>query len=726
MRTTKLNNGKSRLRSRLLRATSLRECTDFILEYLINTLNYVGGIFYVLLEEEFTITSSRGVHYSLASQIENWLNNNFIVLSEKQPVFLSGRWIQNLIKQYDLLPSVEYSGYLFCPIFYENEPVGVLVLCIPTKVTPGKDQIEYVADIVHESSIFLSYHRLLYEINIVKKHTKVLDEVTRYLNTSSDINSAAFYTLKILTDSLSYVFSYLVEYKQESDEWVLPIFYPVDQRIKALENEIGLPLTSGKCVFLGPTKSSLLKKLISGEIIMGHDLLSLYQDYLDHKKVRFFQHILGIQSYIKIPVFINDELYGAVMFTSPRRKIRDHEIHLLKEAVSRLSTSISTIHLLNLIRDSESKYRNLVNTMQDGVIVLDENMKIKLLNPRVFEIFGKHAEEKDVIGKVILDFLPDKAKTIVSQHFEKRKLGVSDSYILRFKGKGGTQFVLRVHGSPIFDNSGKFKGVLAVITDVSELTELSEKLASAKKMESLVRIAGGIAHDFNNILTVITGNVDLILSKISSEDPIYTYLEQINKAAWRAAELTKMMLTFSRRQLANPKVLELNKEIQKLIPKLKGMAGEKITLQTTFSKDPLYIYLDPDHLETVIVNIVSNSVDAMPEGGELRIKTEMFTSSTTLRNSYFEAPPGDYAVLIVEDTGIGMTDEVKEHIFEPFYTTKGLGKGTGLGLSTVYGIIKQAKGFVEVKSEVNKGTTFKIFLQITSERVSEQDNNILS
>jgi len=246
---------------------------------------------------------------------------------------------------------------------------------------------------------------------------------------------------------------------------------------------------------------------------------------------------------------------------------------------------------------------------------------------------------------------------------------------------------------------------------------LEEQLRQSQKIEAIGRLAGGVAHDFNNLLTVITGHSELILSCLRQDDPLRKDIKEIKRASERAASLTRQLLAFSRRQVLQPKVLNLNSIVADMDKMLRRLIGEDIDLVTILSPALWRVKADPGQIQQVILNLAINARDAMPGGGRLTIETANVEVDKTYSRRYADVQPGPYVMLTVSDTGCGMDEETRAHIFEPFFTTKEQGKGTGLGLSTAYGIIKQSEGFIEVQSEPNRGSVFKIYLPRVAETV---------
>jgi signal transduction histidine kinase/ActR/RegA family two-component response regulator len=255
--------------------------------------------------------------------------------------------------------------------------------------------------------------------------------------------------------------------------------------------------------------------------------------------------------------------------------------------------------------------------------------------------------------------------------------------------------------------------------DITERQALEAQLLQAQKMEAVGRLAGGVAHDFNNLLMAIMGYGELIRASLVKDDPLYKYSEEILKASERAASLTQQLLTFSRRQVMRPQVINLNRVAADLEKMLGRLIGEHIDLDIVAGPDLGAVKADPGQIGQIIMNLAVNARDAMPTGGRLTLETANIEFATSHHCHSETAPPGRYVRLAVSDTGSGMEAETLDHIFEPFFTTKEVGKGTGLGLSMVYGIVKQNRGYLEVESRPGQGTAFKIYLPRLEAAVAE-------
>jgi two-component system, cell cycle sensor histidine kinase and response regulator CckA len=283
--------------------------------------------------------------------------------------------------------------------------------------------------------------------------------------------------------------------------------------------------------------------------------------------------------------------------------------------------------------------------------------------------------------------------------------------------KDGTKAFNEISVSLIRDSEGKPIGFRGIARDVTErkhaeieMVTLQEQLRQSQKMEAIGQLAGGVAHDFNNLLTVIHGYSELILTSLDENSRLRQDVQEIIHASERASSLTRQLLAFSRKQVLQPKVLDLNAHVFDMDKMLRRMIGENIELMTLLAKDLGRIKADPGQIEQVILNLAVNARDAMLNGGKLTIETANIELDENYARSHIGVTPGHYVMLSVSDTGVGIAREVKERIFEPFFTTKEKGKGTGLGLSTVFGIIQQSGGNIWVYSEPGLGTTFKIYL----------------
>ncbi len=372
---------------------------------------------------------------------------------------------------------------------------------------------------------------------------------------------------------------------------------------------------------------------------------------------------------------------------------------------------------------SESKFRNLFHNIRDVVILVDGQRVILDANePALRKVFGYSLEE--ILGKNSRMLFADEATyRKMGRHYtpgaERQAPGLLETV---YRRKNGESFPAEVSGNILRDEAGKDMGYISVIRDITERKALQEQLHHAQKMEAIGTLAGGIAHDFNNIITAIIGFSTLVQMKMPPEDPSRENLREIIAAGERAEALTRGLLTYSRKDAMRMDGLDLNEVVQQSLKLLKRVIGEDVILDVTQAGEPLFILGDSGQLEQLLMNLATNARDAMPDGGTLFIETKRIALDEDFHSRRWFGKTGDsYALLTVEDTGQGMDEATRQRIFDPFFTTKESGKGTGLGLSIVYGIVKQHNGYVDVSSEPGKGTTFNIYLPLTSVKVVKTD-----
>jgi PAS domain S-box-containing protein len=361
------------------------------------------------------------------------------------------------------------------------------------------------------------------------------------------------------------------------------------------------------------------------------------------------------------------------------------------------------------VRKSEEKYRRIVETAKEGVWSVDADHRTTFANQAIAGMLGWAAEE--LSGRSILDFMEADSAQRLREHLEHRS-GSSD---YRLRRKDGSEMWAIISGSPHIDGNGEYAGALLMITDITERRRMEERFIESQRLESVGRLAGGIAHDFNNLLTVINGYSILMMQQMHPNDTLYSNAVEIKNAGERAAALTQQLLAVSRKQVIQPKVLDLNALIGDLQRMLQRLIGEQIQFETSLAPSLGRILADPGQLNQTIMNLAVNARDAMPNGGRLLIETANVEIDQSCREWRQEMKPGLYVRLAVSDTGVGMSPQVRAHIFEPFFTTKEKGSGTGLGLAIVYGVVKQSHGFVSVYSEPGEGTTFKLYFPRTDE-----------
>src|SRR2546425_1520548 len=390
--------------------------------------------------------------------------------------------------------------------------------------------------------------------------------------------------------------------------------------------------------------------------------------------------------------------------------------YILKDRLVRLGPAV--LDALSSARQRQALVRHerllhqIINAHPNLIFVKNWEGRFLLVNQASAEVYGTTVEE--LVGKTDADFNPNPEEVARFLRDDREVLS-----------SGNPRFIAEeAVTNPVTKQTRWFQTIkiplrmpgeetptlLGVATEITERKQLEEQLLQSQKMEAVGQLAGGVAHDFNNILTAIVGYTDLLAAEFTGDSRQLEDLEEIRKAARRATALTRQLLSFSRKQLLEPRIIDVNSIVTNLDKMLRSLISENIDLKTTLADDLDAARVDPNQLEQVIMNLAINARDAMPDGGTLTIETANATLDENYAATHVSVIPGDYVMLAVTDTGCGMSEATQTRIFEPFFTTKPAGRGTGLGLSTVYGIVKQSAGNIWLYSEPDKGTTFKIYL----------------
>jgi two-component system, cell cycle sensor histidine kinase and response regulator CckA len=369
------------------------------------------------------------------------------------------------------------------------------------------------------------------------------------------------------------------------------------------------------------------------------------------------------------------------------------------------------------LRRSEASFRSVIVGAPYGIYRADMTGKFVMVNSALETMLGYKSQEELLEAN-----LATNVYRYPAEHQKINELLLRDKRFkdveVEWKRKDGSFIVVRCSGWPAKDENSTHIEVFA--EDVTERRVLERQLRMAQKMEAVGRLSGGIAHDFNNLLGVIIGYIQVIKRSINRESPSYEYAEEIEKASQRAVSLTRQLLAFSRQQVLEPIILNLNtllSDMEKMLPRL---IGEDIHLNLNLGPAIGQVKADSGQVEQVVMNLAVNARDAMPDGGRLTIQTANVELDAAFAREHQGSIPGQYVMLAVTDTGTGMDPETQAQIFEPFFTTKDRDRGTGLGLATVYGVVKQSSGYISVESEVGKGASFKIYLPRIEQAVTTQ------
>jgi len=413
------------------------------------------------------------------------------------------------------------------------------------------------------------------------------------------------------------------------------------------------------------------------------------------------------------PIEVVEELDGRVYKTTKFPIIREGKSNLLGGFTMDITAQE---RMQAALREKELRYRMLFEAANDAIFLMEGPLCIEcnLQAVSMLDVAGK----EDIIGHHVVDFSPQKQPSGESSAEKADHLmkacyeGISQSFYWQFQSKTGNLIDAEVSLSILNINGKSY--IQSVVRDVSESMRAAEdrkkmevQLVQVQKLEAIGRLAGGVAHDYNNMLGVLK-------TELPADAPVLKRILEIEKAGLRSRDITRQLLAFSRKQIALPRVVDLNSLIENMQKTLVRLIGEDVELRFTPGRGPCRVAIDPSQVDQILVNLAINARDAMPLGGKLVMETKNITVDEAYCGEHIDFRPGGYVQLTVSDEGIGMSKEVLSHIFEPFFTTKEPGKGTGLGLSTVYGIVKQNGGFILACSEPAEGSTFNIYLPQTT------------
>jgi len=421
--------------------------------------------------------------------------------------------------------------------------------------------------------------------------------------------------------------------------------------------------------------------------------------------------------WLGVPLKAGNVVVGVLVVQSYTGKVRfgEKEKDILTFVSQQVASAVEHKRNEEALRRSEARYRSLVQSAVYGIYRSSLEGQFLDVNPALVSMLG-YSSAAEVLG---LD--PRNDVFVDSGELERLmrdwRGGARLEHVeVRWKHKDGKVITVRLSGRVVNDPNETAEVLEIIAEDVTEQRVLENQFRQAQKMEAVGRLAGGVAHDFNNLLLVIGGYTEVLLESTAKNSSLYPKIDAIHQATERAASLTRQLLAFSRKQLLELKVVDLNLIVADMERLLRPLIGERIELQTRLANDLGRTRADAGQIEQVIMNLVVNAKDAMPDGGRIAIQTaNIALGKDDLRREHSYIQPGAYVMLWVSDNGHGMDKETQAHVFEPFFTTKEKGKGTGLGLSTVYGIIKQSGGYVLVQSEPRQGTTFRIYLPLVEE-----------
>ncbi len=359
-------------------------------------------------------------------------------------------------------------------------------------------------------------------------------------------------------------------------------------------------------------------------------------------------------------------------------------------------------------RRAKVRYRSILENAIFGIYVSSVDGRFLEVNPALVEMLGYESrEELEAVNLRDLYTHPMERQTLVDEHRGARLI---DHVEVEWRKRDGTLIVVRLNGNTVYDAETGEPAFEVIVEDITEQRALEAQYRQTQRMEAIGRLAGGVAHDFNNLLTVMIGQTRLLMADLPADSYLRESANEVVEAGERASGLTRQLLAFSRKEVARPGLLDLNRVVGDLEKMLVRLIGEDVVLETSLGPELQAVHADSGQMEQVLMNLVVNARDAMPEGGRIRVETANVALDGEAAKSHHGLDPGEYVCLRVTDSGVGMSPEIRVQVFEPFFTTKPTGVGTGLGLSTVYGIVTQSGGGIAVRSEVGLGSTFEVLL----------------
>jgi PAS domain S-box-containing protein len=716
-----------RLSSAAASVLDLNRLTSMILDAITTTMHIERAVFFLRQEESegFRLMAQRGLdprtdmRLRIDHPIVDWLSRHNNALTS---------YDLSLIPQFKALWGEEkedlkkLGAELFVPLIAKGELVGILVVGpkLSGETYSQDDQLTLIT-LANQTATALENARLHEETRRRNRELALLNRVIAASATGHNIEAILQTVCQELTWALGVQESTAALFNEERTGALM-----VTVR-SAREPASGRSHPGS----IGPQAEGLARILAGDRTLKSGDPVPmtdnpLFQHLLDTQAplvindveadrqplpIRFLLRQGRTISFLALPLLVQREVAGCLCLDAFQpRPFSTEDVDLVRRVAEQVSGALARARLAQ----TQQRLSTVVEQAAEAVMITDTNGTILYVNP-AFEQISSYGYN-ELLGRN-----PRMLKSGVQDDAFYRQLwqAITTGRVwqgrLVNKKKGGTLYTVDTTITPVRNHSGETVNYVATMRDVTREVQLEEQFHQSQKMEALGRLAGGIAHDFNNLLTVIELSTRLLQRQMQPDDPSREHVERIQDTGQRASRLTSQLLRFSRREIIEPQVLNLSALVGDLSKLLRRIIGEDIRLVTSTAAGLWPVKADPAQMEQVIMNLVVNSRDAMPDGGILTIETV----NTILDGAYVavhpDAKPGKHVMLVVRDTGMGMTDEVKAHLFEPFFTTKGQGQGTGLGLPTVFGIVKQNEGHIEVHSQAGQGTTFRVYLPRSDE-----------
>jgi PAS domain S-box-containing protein len=600
---------------------------------------------------------------------------------------------------------------LAVPLLTQDRLIGVLAVRNPTGTVFGLRAVQLAEALADQAALTLEHARLFADEERRRREAEILAELARTIGATLDLETVLRRVAEAAQELCRSDGATIALRLSDSDA-VQPRYWTAAwyRDLNRVRIEPGKGLGGIVLVERRPMRTT---------------------DYLRDARISPDYHRqisdLGIRAKMAVPVLIDDRVEALLYVDnhSPRA-FTDQDETVLVRLAAQAALAIRNAQLfadeqlargtaerlVRALRESQERFQFVARATNDAVWDWDLVSEAVWWSDGIQTIFGYAAEQvgPDVSWWHERIHPDDRDRIVIDVHAAIDRGAESWSAEYRFQRSDGTFAEVLDRGYVLHDGEGRATRMIGSMMDVTERKQLEDELRQAQKMEAVGQLAGGVAHDFNNLLTIITGRSSLLLGRLKADDPLRRNVELIQKTADRAAGLTRQLLAFSRKQVLQRKVLDLNTTVAEISAMLRRLIGEDIDLLLALGPGAGRVNADPGQLEQVLMNLAVNARDAMPRGGTLGVETDSVRLEAAPSDRPDSLPPGPYAVLRVMDTGGGMDAATQARIFEPFFTTKAPGKGTGLGLSMVHGVVRQHGGTIRVRSAVGGGTTFEIYL----------------
>jgi PAS domain S-box-containing protein len=586
-------------------------------------------------------------------------------------------------------------AYAGLPLVARGRAIGVLCILFGERRVLRDDERELMSLLADQAAVAMDNARLLQETERRRRTAEALADVARLIAQSLDTTEVAARITESVRSLLGVTNTALFRFRPATND--LESLSLVGDHGPTGGQPIVYPVGAGAAGLAVQDKRSL----VTSDLLNDPRIPQPPEQRARMERAPF-------RAILAVPLLVQTRVVGAlVLGDRVGRKFTDEEVETVEAFADRAAVALDAARLYAEVRDARDFLQSIAESSVDAIVTTDVAGLITYWSPGAQETFGYPASE--VLGRPVSDFNAGGVEETRGVMERLQTEGRMRDYEAVIRARDGRDLTVSASFSLLRDTTGAITGTVAVVKDVTERKMLEESLRQAQKMDAVGRLAGGIAHDFNNLMTVAIGRSEMLLAKLRADDPIRRDVELLRKTSARAAQLTRQLLAFSRKQVLQPKVLDLNTVVEDLTPMLQRLIGETIDLRSALSPGLGRVQADPGQLEQVLVNLAVNSRDAMAQGGTLVFETANVVLDDLFVRKHPGVSPGPHVMLAVRDTGTGMDAAIQARVFEPFFTTKEQGKGTGLGLSMVYGIVQQSGGSIWVSSEVGHGTTFEIY-----------------